>query len=298
MMQQNLPLKLFMIYKKLQSSFCILFLCFVTINASAQLGMQLNLGLMNYGGDLQSKNYTFNEANFTGGAALIYTINSIVLRAGFNYGGVQASDAETQAFAKRNLSFKTNISEGSFCIEYDYNPHQEKKIMPYIFAGVGVFHYNPYAIYDSQKVYLQPLGTEGQGLAIYPDRKFYKLTDFEVPLGIGVKYKLSSSFIIGVEFNSRLLFTDYLDDVSNVYPDESELYKARGQLAIDLSFRGNEINSNATFPSAGAPRGNAGQKDNYYSSIVTLTYIFSNSLFGSPGNRKSLKALNCPKKVM
>ncbi len=284
--------------KKLPFALFILLLTSIENEISAQeFGLQINGGLMNYGGDLQTKLYTFNESQLTAGANLIYQVKNFALRAGFTYGSVHADDKKVDAFANRNLSFKSIITEGSLCLEYDFfSADNDHKLIPYVFAGIGVYHYNPYTTYNSQKVYLQPLGTEGEGLTIYPDRKMYSLTNFEDPLGIGVKYKLSSNFLIGIEFNSRFLYTDYLDDVSKTYPDENELFKERGQLAVDVSFRGDELNPALTYPS-GKLRGNSHHNDNYYTSVLTLTYIFSgNSLFkNSFGHSKH--SINCPKKV-
>ncbi len=258
--------------------------------------MQVNAGLMNYGGDLQSKPYTFNESEPTAGVSLSYRINKFGLLAGFNYGSVQADDKKI-AFTARNLNFKSKITEGILCLEYYFlSPDKDYKLIPYIFAGIGVYHYNPYTYYNNQKVYLQPLGTEGEGLSIYPNRKIYTLTNFEDPFGVGVKYKLSPNFLIGVEFNSRLLFTDYLDDVSKTYPDQDELFKAHGQLAVDVSYRGDETNPSASFPS-GSGRGNQHQDDNYYTSVITLTYIFPGHSFFQGSSKHNKHALDCPKKV-
>jgi len=284
--------------KKLPFALFILILtCFKNKISAQDFGIQINAGLMNYGGDLQTQVYTFNEAKLTAGINLRYQINKFALRAGFNYGSVQGDDKKIKAFVNRNLNFKSNITEGNLCLEYNFfSLESESKLIPYAFAGAGFFHYNPYTTYNGQKVFLQPLGTEGEGLSIYPNRKIYTLTNLEVPYGVGVKYKLSSSFLVGLEFNSRYLFTDYLDDVSRSYPDENELFKARGQLAVDVSFRGDEIDPALSYPS-GKKRGNPKQNDNYYTSVLTLTYIFPHgSLFKNTFGH-SKHSIDCPKKV-
>lgn len=277
------------------------FLLFISVvsNISAQrVSLQIALGLMNYGGDLQGKGYTFAQSEFSFGASLMYSINKFSVRAGFNAGKVQGSDSANTGFATRNLSFASSIVDGNLCLQYDIFSLEDKKFTPYIFAGIGVYHFNPYTTYNSQKVFLQPLGTEGQGLSIYPDRKPYSLTQFNVPLGIGVKYKVSDRIIIGFEYCSRLLLTDYLDDVSKTYPDETELFKAHGQTAVDVSFRGDETDPSRTFPS-GAIRGNPAHKDNYYTSSITLTYVFPEaSSFSNGGGKRKSKNLNCPKRVL
>ena len=34
---------------------------------------------------------------------------------------------------------------------------------PYVTLGIGAFSYDPYAYLNGEKIYLRPLGTEGQG---------------------------------------------------------------------------------------------------------------------------------------
>jgi len=262
-----------------------------------EFSVQLTPGIINYGGDLQNKVYTFQQAGSSIGGALMYRINKFSIRAGLEYGKVKGDDLSNTGFTARNLSFETGVSEGSLCLQYDvFLLDEQHRLTPYVFAGVGAFHFNPYTTYDSQKIYLRPLGTEGQGLPAYPDKKIYSLNQFEIPFGIGLKYKISDRIQVGVEFCSRLLFTDYLDDVSGTYPDENELFKGRGQLAVDVSFRGNEIDPTRPFPS-GQTRGNPKQNDNYYTSSLSLIYVFpGRSSFGGYGGKRG-KPVNCPKDV-
>jgi hypothetical protein len=281
-------------------SSCIFFFIFYNALSAQELSVRISPGIMNYGGDLQSKAYTFQNAKFSIAADVVYSVNKFSLRGGVTYGKIKGDDFSSTRYKDRNLSFFTNITDANLCLQYDFLLMDEsRKFTPYIFAGIGVFHFNPYTYYNSQKVYLQPLGTEGQGLSIYPDRKKYSLTQFQNPYGVGFKYRISNQVLIGLEFSSRFLFTDYLDDVSTKYPDENELFKQRGQLAIDLSFRGNEVDPTLPFPS-GKQRGNPKQKDNYYTSAFTFTYIFSkHSTFNGTGDKhsKRIRHIDCPKRV-
>jgi hypothetical protein len=265
-----------------------------------ELSLQISPGLMNYGGDLQDNTFTFEQANFGIGADLMYRVNHVVIRGGFVYGKIRADDKLSTTYRFRNLSFQSNITELKLCLEYDlFTLDDRHKYTPYVFAGVGFFHFNPYTYNAGIKTYLQPLGTEGQGISTYPDRKVYSLTQFNDPFGIGFKYKISSRILVGIEFCSRLLYTDYLDDVSKKYVDQADLLKAHGQLAVDLSFRGDELDPTLLYPS-GRIRGNPKQNDNYYTSAISFTYVFpEHSSFGSRygGSGKRIKGLPCPKKV-
>ncbi|MEP6465563.1 MAG: DUF6089 family protein [Parafilimonas sp.] len=288
------------LYKLRALFFCvIIFISYNPVKAQ-ELSVQISPGIMNYGGDLQAAVYTFQNANFSMAANVIYRVKNFSLKGGVTYGKVKGDDLTNTGYKTRNLSFISNIADASLCLQYDlFLMEDNRNFTPYVFAGAGVFHFNPYAIYNSQKVYLQPLGTEGQGLSIYPDKKIYSLTQPEVPFGIGFKYKVSDHVLIGLEFSTRYLFTDYLDDVSGRYPDENELFKQRGQLAVDLSFRANEIDLSLPFPS-GQQRGNPKQNDNYYTSTFSFIYVFSKRSgynAGSSNHNRKAQRIDCPKRV-
>ncbi|MFT4153923.1 DUF6089 family protein [Parafilimonas sp.] len=274
--------------------FFALFLIISNSSVAQSFGIYVSPGIMNYGGDLQKKAYTFSQAEFAISGGLLYNFNHFTIRGSLTYGRIQGSDS-TGGYKGRNLSFKSKLGEGNLMLQYDLFKLDEKKITPYIFAGAGLFYYNPYTFYNGKRVYLRRLGTEGQGLSIYPDRKPYSLTQFTIPVGLGVKYKITDAWQVALEFCSRFLFTDYLDDVSTTYPDETALLNGRGQLAVNVSFRGDELDPAKTFPDEGSARGNASRNDNYYTSALSIIYIFPNSdLFGA-GRHKKMKSLKCPK---
>ena len=100
--------------------------------------------------------------------------------------------------------------------------------------------------------------------------KNYKLTQFFIPLGVGAEYAINEDTRLGAEFGYRKLFTDYLDDVSDVYVDQTALLNARGQTAVDLAWRGDE-NSERPYPGANYTRGNPSTKDAYYYLAITIT---------------------------
>jgi hypothetical protein len=261
-------------------------------------------GMMNYGGDLQKSVFTFNQANkaFEGGLSYKFS-DYFTLSASITTGKVAASDAKTNLErARRNLSFYTKLTEESITLKFDLRQVPGIfKFTPYIFGGVGLFHFNPYA-YDTlgEKVYLQPLGTEGQGLPQYPNRQPYKLTQFSIPFGGGLSYAISDNIIISGELGFRLLFTDYLDDVSGpYYADTSILRAEKGGLSAKMSFRSDETYNPFTFNDK-LIRGNPTKKDVYYTALIKLSFSLGGS--GSDMNnwysRKARKQCGCPGKVL
>jgi hypothetical protein len=162
-----------------------------------------------------------------------------------------------------------------------------------VFAGISLYHFNPYTKDSSnQKVYLRPLSTEGQGLAQYGKR--YALTQLALPFGAGLKFRLTDRVFLGAEIGLRKLFTDYLDDVSTNYADAADLLEARGQQAVDLAYRSDELpEGNPNYPEKGAQRGGSQQKDWYYFSGLHLSFRLGQGGFGGGGGNRS--KYGCPK---
>jgi hypothetical protein len=171
----------------------------------------------------------------------------------------------------------------------------DRKWSPYAFAGLAAYRYNPYAYYNGTKVFLQPLSTEGQNIIGYPDRKKYSLTQFAIPFGGGVKYAISENLHLGLEGGLRKLFTDYFDDVSKGYVDPADLLAARGQMAVDLSYRGDEVpGGDPLYPSKADQRGGAEFKDMYYFAGIHATYRLGNGNGKRAGRRNGT---GCPVNV-
>ena len=188
----------------------------------------------------------------------------------------------------RNLNFKSRVIElavtGQFNIlKYEVGSTQyNRRWTPYIFGGVSVFNFDPKAYYEGKWIRLQPLGTEGQGLPNYPDRKKYSLVQVAIPLGIGIKYNINKALSIGVEFGHRVCFTDYLDDVSKTYVGKDDLYayygKDRAALVYALSRRSGEKDPEGHYASVtakGEYRGNPKSNDSFIFSMVTMSYNLS-----------------------
>lgn len=288
--------------RKTTALLCVLLPALSQAQEASRLHLTLFGGLTNYQGDLQGKAFTFQQSKLGLGIGLKYDLTPhFAVRGGIQYGSVEAADSRSSdsALIARNLSFQSRIFEGNLLLEYTLFNLEDKKISPYIFGGIALFHFNPYA-YDTlgNKIMLQPLSTEGQGLAQYPDRKPYSRTQFALPFGGGIKFRISDRMVLGYEIGLRKLFTDYLDDVSTRYVDETALRDAKGDKAVEMSYRGGELKNGApSYPADGTLRGNAKVKDWYYFQGLTLTIALggNGSGFGGGGGGKS--RLGCPKNV-
>lgn len=264
---------------------------------SQNLHADLFAGIATYQGDLQAKTFTINQSKPAVGLGLSYDLSDkFIIRTGFTYGRVQGDDKKntgSKGVEARNLNFKSTLSEIHLGLEYNFFNLDGKSLTPYVFAGVAGFHFNPYTNDAAgNKFYLQPLSTEGQGLTAFPERKEYKLTQFAIPFGGGLKFKLSDDLQVGLEVGLRKLFTDHLDDVSGTYVDQNILLSEKGAKAVELAFRGDEINPNATYPANGEQRGLAKNKDFYYFSGIRISKLLNSGGGGGAGNK-----IGCPRSV-
>lgn len=226
-----------------------------------------------YIGDLNpNKHFIYSKPAF--GAIFRYNLTTrLSLRATGTYGSVYGSDADSDDLYQinRNLSFSSKILELAFGLEIDMFKYRisdmKYPITPYFFYEAAYMRMNPVAQDEfGNEVSLNSLGTEGQGTAL-SDKNPYKLNQFTIPLGIGVKFNLRERIAVSLEYGIRKTFTDYLDDVSGNYVDANALGALNGPLAAQLSDP-----SLDGAPRAGGNRGNSSTKDWYSFYGVMLTF--------------------------
>ncbi|TMI72149.1 MAG: hypothetical protein E6H09_11525 [Bacteroidetes bacterium] len=254
----------------------IFYICIASSVPAQRVHVGIFGGLSAYNGDLVDKYFPKKISNGAVGITLNYELrDQVMLRGGFTYSVVGGADRYSHQpdLIVRNLSFETSISEFSLVGEFYFSNLYERRFSPYAFAGLAIYHFNPYTYYNGNKVFLKPLSTEGEGLPQYPGRRPYSLIQPALPFGGGVKFAVNDNLRVSVELGLRKLFTDHFDDVSSTYVDPNDLLAAKGQLAVDLSYRGDEIESgNPSYPAKDAIRGGEKFKDWYYFLGIHLTY--------------------------
>ena len=281
--------------------FVLFFLPLTTI-AQKQVNLTLFGGFANYSGDLQDKPFTLNQSHGAFGIGLSYEVMpKLLVRGGLTIGKLSADDkySPKELNRRRNLNFSSRLYDASVLADYSLYDLTVKKVTPYAFAGIAMFGFNPYT-YDTAgtKWFLRNLSTEGQGLFEYPDRKKYKIVQFSIPFGFGVRVRITDNAYLGYEVGLRKTFTDYIDDVSKTYIDEALLASNRSAKAVELAFRSNELKDvSLPYPQDGEVRGGPKYKDWYYFSGITLSIgLFNPSdkgiLSGRGGHRGSV---DCPR---
>lgn len=249
--------------KKVKTGFLILFFTFICLSSNAQwykektsrsreigyLSIGGHIGITNYFGDLNPLTQYISTDLEGIRPHLGINVNRklsprIFARAAFTWGRLLGDDFiaanpenERHRFRYiRNNHFRNDIFELSLSITYDLLPsrlqyYKRKKYVPFLLLGIAGFYHNPRAktpdAFGNRWVNLRPLRTEGQGITRSSDGstyvKPYSLIQVAVPIGAGVRIRLTDRLDLNIESAFRILFTDYIDDVSGDYANPADL---------------------------------------------------------------------------
>lgn len=166
-----------------------------------------------------------------------------------------------------NLSFRSLNPDVWAGVQVDFwrVDDRYRAIIPYALAGAGVTYMTPKALYEGKTYSLAPFQTEGI--------QYNRLAGI-IRYGLGLPLLTSERFNFHLEGTYTHVLSDYLDDVSSVYPDQSSF----SQLAKSLSDRRAELGT--VLNQAGEQRGNTGRNDGYFSLTGRLVFILI-----TPGQR-------------
>ena len=245
----------------------------------------ITAGVAHYFGDLNTR-ARLNRLKPTVGVFYRKQFNNyLAMRVSAHYAQLGYSDIYSKnSFQNtRNLSFNTDILE--FAVHGDFNffkfvpGNPYYSFTPYVTIGVGVFSYNPYAYLNGKKVFLRPLGTEGQNIkyvgADGKTRKPYGSTAVCIPIGLGIKYSLTNSMNLSVQIAQRLTTTDYLDDVSTTYVGIDKFPPLNGQPSTAGILQDRSAEKGVPIGDEGIQRGWSKQKDQYLIAEIGLSFNIS-----------------------
>jgi len=158
----------------------------------------LSLGAMYYTGDM-ARSWVLPNTGFAGSLILRSNLNNhLSVRIAYTGGNLKGNDSKPiDAFAAaRAASFNIFISEFSGSFEYYFIDYKSKRAVikwsPYFHGGIGVFGM---------------LGQKNKTAT-------YSTVQLAIPIGIGLKFQPVKQWTFGIEFGARILFFDYLDNIS------------------------------------------------------------------------------------
>ena len=203
----------------------------------------------------------------------------------------QASDAKVgnEGRVPRNLSFRSVNFELSVVGEIQLFPeigryYQRPLVNPYLFVGVGALYYVPKAEVPSLDYEGNPLPDAGKMVnlrKLKTEMVNYSPVTMVIPFGVGVKMMVAPAFNVSLNGGFRYTFSDYLDDISTVYPGVAAY--GGDKLAASMSDRSYEVGKNPRPP--GTQRGNPSKKDSYFLLSIRVEYYLPPNIFGSSGRK-------------
>jgi hypothetical protein len=181
-----------------------------------------------------------------------------------------------------NLSFRSDNPAGYVALQVDAFKYKDDRLLkPYLFGGIGITNINPKAKYEGKWQNLAPLMTEGVA---------YNRNVRIGIVGLGVSWKYNERWNFAVELSDNFANSDYLDDVSTVYPDPTGM----SELALKLSDRRPELDPASLPPGfsisnvPGNQRGNSKVKDSYGFLSFRAEYVI-----GTQAKRAERRKLRC-----
>lgn len=256
---------------------------FCTQNSFAQFEIVAAAGTSHFLGDLGGKplrgtndisdlNLITTRYSLLGGFR-VFLGDKVAFRTNIAYARVAGDDKYTDNIERqgRNANFFSPIVEGSavFELHFGHNGRSryDKSGSFYIYGGIGYFYFEPKGRLNGEVLKLRPLGTEGQNYR--DDLKPYKNTSVNVPFGLGYRFRVGDGYL-GFEINSRANFTDFIDDVSTVFPDRNRLFNSSGAQAVE--WVNNTKSTIPGFEAPGAIRGDPKDMDNFFFILVKFDY--------------------------
>lgn len=156
--------------------------------------------------------------------------SSFALRTNLAIGGLKGDDgkySEPEYRQQRNFNFRSRVVEVSELLVWSplRSNYDDKGLSPYLFAGVGLSFLNvkrDWSNYNAE--YFDAVSDVSARLAIDADHTPPRVTPV-IPLGVGLRYALSSRMAVNVEGTYRVMNTDYLDGFSqSVNPELKDHY--------------------------------------------------------------------------
>ncbi len=263
-------------YRKIRFLLILSFLA-VFFQANAQfddpktLEVGPHVGVSYYMGDLNPM-LPFAQAQLQYGGVVRFNYNSRwTFRFDYSRATVKAYDEVIKWRPERGLNFTSKINDFSIVAEFNfleyYTGNPKRNMSPYIFGGVSVFQYTAYADVAGTLVDLSDhLTEEAPAEPKWYDRAFGKTSPIgvSIPFGMGVKLALSKHMAATVEWRMQKTFTDYLDDVATVYPEQHASVEIDGTQYDLTDPTGNYV--------AGQQRGNSAFNDWFGMARVSLTW--------------------------
>ncbi len=266
------------------------------LSAYAAIGTNLFLGDLGGGMGDGSHYFSFKDIDWvttrpTASIGISYRIlQDLTIKPAISFARLKADDAESENYTRkaRNLHFRSNVWELGAQFEYFFIREKylgrytfssykgTNKFSAYVSLGGGAFYFNP----QSETVrgandWTGLKSMENEGVS-YSNFAAY------LSLGLGMKYKLTTRWAIGLEATHRYTTTDYLDDAHDTYSGKGNGFDDRHLVTVVEGNTHKVTDQLASpYPAGKKLRGNPKYNDAYFFMLITGYYKI-NSTFSMP----------------
>ena len=257
-------------------------------------------GVAKYFGDMANPGEIFKDPKWNVELGLEKRIDGrFSARAGLTVFQLKGGDifADDEGRKKRNLSFTTTAMEFSATglvqlFEDGARYYQRRPFNAFLSAGIGGLWYVPKGLSTDTYHDGSPNPSAGKMVTLRNlETEQVKYSPFTVviPVGVGIKMMATPFLNITASGAYRFTFTDYIDDMSTLYPGIDAF---SDPLAAAMSDKQFELDGNVH--PAGAVRGNPDRNDGYFMFSFRADYFLPPTLFGSNnrGGQKKPKYKN------
>ena len=227
----------------------IILICAFSIMSYAQTSIDLGFSHANLKGDFQT-----DLTNPLLGKKGIYLgvnkplIKFSSLNFSFNYNNYSSNINQVNNIEELQLRYQTNVLSGGLSLQT--SPFQHNSFQPYASIGVSIMYFNPKADIQNEfgsYVFLNDVLTSTNGEATSLDNIFetshseintftYSKLAFGVPVGIGLKLKISDFVSLNTLLSYHFNFTDNIDNVSSNHSSDLVEFNDKNDNSITAVF--------------------------------------------------------------
>lgn len=233
-----------------KKSALIVFLCLfscMSLEVFSQRGGEFGVsaGGSYYMGDINLYKHFYSPHINVGGFARYHINQRYVIKLGAAYARLSAADEDfnNEFQLLRDSEFETSLIEMSMQFEVHF--------LPYLIGDVKRQSFTPY---------LQ------SGISAYLANSSQDIINFSIPIGFGIKKNVKPQLVVGLEWNFRRTFSDYLDSLSG---EDLDNYDPNYGTPVDEASRNKQT-------------GFRYNKDWYSMACVTVSYTFKFNKIGCP----------------
>jgi hypothetical protein len=203
----------------------------------------INAGTFIYQGDLTpSAIGSFKTPGLAIGLnASRYLTNRFSIRLDLNFGRLKGADSaykNPEWRQQRNLAFNAPVTEVIGSVVWDAFG-REKKFSPYVFAGLGYSFLRinrDYSRFNTEYFAAEPGTIEGLEQDI--SQRLPKGLP-TVPIGLGLRYRLTNTLSVNTEASYRYISSDYLDGFSHAANAEAKDHYYKFSVGLTYSRNNN-----------------------------------------------------------